>query len=72
MKQLVLCIKSQNEFIDLLILTHVDDDHIGGVLKWFEQDVDAKDLVKKVWFNSGRLIFEYFKQIEIEENFLSE
>lgn len=70
LKQLVLYIKSQNEFIDLLILTHVDDDHIGGVLKWFEQDADAKDLVKKVWFNSGRLIFEHFKQIEIEENLL--
>ena len=70
LKQLIECIRSQNEFIDLLILTHVDDDHIGGILKWFEQDADAKDLVKKVWFNSGRLIFEHFQQQEIEENLL--
>lgn len=70
LKQLIEHIKSQNEFIDLLILTHVDDDHIGGILKWFEQDADAKDLVKRVWFNSGRLIFEHFQQKEIEENLL--
>ncbi|BES62692.1 ComEC/Rec2 family competence protein [Dysgonomonas capnocytophagoides] len=70
LKQLIEHIKNQNEFIDLLILTHVDDDHIGGILNWFEQDENAKDLVKKVWFNSGRLIFEYFQQVEIEENLL--
>lgn len=70
LKQLIEHTKNQNEFIDLLILTHVDDDHIGGILRWFEQDADAKGLVKKVWFNSGRLIFEYFRQKEIEENLL--
>ncbi|MPM69267.1 hypothetical protein SDC9_116211 [bioreactor metagenome] len=70
LKQLIEHIKRQNEFIDLLILTHVDYDHIGGILMWFKQDADAKGLVKKVWFNSGRLIFEYFQQKEIEENLL--
>ena len=70
LKQLIECIRRKNELIDLFILTHVDYDHIGGILKWFEQDADAKDLVKKVWFNSGRLIFEHFQQQEIEENLL--
>jgi beta-lactamase superfamily II metal-dependent hydrolase len=70
LKNLIEQIKTNGEFIDLLILTHVDDDHIGGILKWFEQDAYAKDLVKKVWFNSGRLISEYFQQEEIPENFL--
>jgi glyoxylase-like metal-dependent hydrolase (beta-lactamase superfamily II) len=41
LKQLIEHIKKQNEFIDLLILTHVDDDHIGGILRWFEQDADV-------------------------------
>ncbi|MGI2800892.1 ComEC/Rec2 family competence protein [Photobacterium damselae] len=54
--------------IDLLILTHVDDDHIGGILNWFSKDPEAKNKVNKVWFNSGRLIFEQFNVDEIEEN----
>lgn len=63
-------IRERNEKIDLLVLTHVDDDHIGGILKWFEKDKDAYKLVGKVWFNSGRLISEYFDEKEIEENLL--
>ena len=61
-------IHENNESIDLLILTHVDDDHIGGILNWFEKDPLAKDLVKKVWFNSGRLIFEDKAVAEIISN----
>jgi len=55
--------------IDLLILTHVDNDHIGGILKWFENDLEqARELVKEIWFNSGRLIFKHFDCPEIIEN----
>jgi beta-lactamase superfamily II metal-dependent hydrolase len=57
-------IRSQGQNIDLLILTHIDNDHIGGLLKWFEIDNAAFKLVKNVWFNSGKLIAEYFKEPE--------
>jgi len=76
LKQFIEQIRDRKECIDLLILTHIDDDHIGGILKWFgqviqdENEVLAKDLVKKVWFNSGRLISEYFQQPENEDNSL--
>lgn len=50
--------KNGDEKIDLLILTHVDEDHIGGILRWFERDEKALDLIENVWFNSGRLIKE--------------
>lgn len=70
LKLLVEQIRERDEYIDLLILTHVDDDHIGGVLKWFQQDTEAKNLVKKVWFNSGKLISEYFEKAESTENLL--
>lgn len=53
LKDIIDIIRERDERIDLLILTHVDDDHIGGVLKWFEKDKDAHKLIEKVWFNSG-------------------
>lgn len=52
-------IRSNNEYIDILILTHIDDDHIAGILKWFSDDEDADKLIKEVWFNSGGLIAEW-------------
>lgn len=70
LKETVDKIRRADEKIDLLILTHVDDDHIGGVLKWVEKDKEAHKLIGKVWFNSGRLISEYFNEQEIAENLL--
>jgi beta-lactamase superfamily II metal-dependent hydrolase len=70
LKETVDKIRENDEKIDLLVLTHVDDDHIGGVLKWFEKDKDAHKTIGKVWFNSGRLISEYFDEKEIAENLL--
>ena len=70
LKETVDKIRENNEKIDLLVLTHVDDDHIGGVLKWFEKDKEAYKIIGQVWFNSGRLISEYFDEQEIAENLL--
>jgi hypothetical protein len=71
LKEAVDKIRENKEKIDLLVLTHVDDDHIGGILKWFENDEDAHKLINKVWFNSGRLISEYFNEEENKENLLT-
>lgn len=60
-------IRKRNESIDLLILTHIDNDHICGLLKWFKSDVKAHKLVKKVWFNSGKLIATYLNEPENED-----
>jgi len=42
----------QGKVIDLVILSHVDGDHIGGLLHLFKQDFVNSDFIKKVWFNS--------------------
>ncbi|MBO5615533.1 MAG: hypothetical protein J5932_05345 [Prevotella sp.] len=39
------------EHIDLLIITHVDEDHIGGILSWFNDEVPSSDFVREVWMN---------------------
>jgi beta-lactamase superfamily II metal-dependent hydrolase len=53
-------IKEKNENIDLLVITHIDDDHIGGILSMFEDKDNNKDFIKEVWFNSGGLISSHF------------
>ncbi|MFZ1705323.1 MAG: MBL fold metallo-hydrolase [Saprospiraceae bacterium] len=50
--------------IDLLVVTHIDDDHIGGIKKLFEDTRLDKSRIKKVWFNSGGLLNHYFGENE--------
>lgn len=64
LKKLIEDLRASKHHIDLLILTHIDDDHIGGVLKFFQDDPGASTFVKKVWFNSGKLIAEYLQDPE--------
>jgi len=45
--------------IDLVILTHIDEDHIAGLIELFK-DKDIKPKVKKVWFNSVAKLSELF------------
>jgi beta-lactamase superfamily II metal-dependent hydrolase len=61
-------INELNEKIDLLILTHIDDDHIKGLLNWFEDKDFSKELIGEIWFNSGKLIAEYFQKPENPQN----
>ena len=58
-------IKNNEQKIDLLVMTHFDDDHIGGLLRWLNKDKEAPMLIKKVWFNSGK---DIAKELAIEEN----
>lgn len=48
-------IKEQGEVIDLLIVTHTDSDHIGGLLKLVDEDRFKYDLVKEFWINDGEM-----------------
>lgn len=57
-------IRNNDKFIDLLIITHIDEDHIGGIIKWFNDDENAFKLIKEVWFNSGKGIATFLKEAE--------
>ncbi|PSL16656.1 beta-lactamase superfamily II metal-dependent hydrolase [Marinobacterium halophilum] len=61
-------IKSKGQYVDLAVLTHIDDDHIHGLIKAFETPGYLCELVKSIWFNSSRLITQYFDAPEIPEN----
>lgn len=60
--------KEKNQSIDLAILTHIDDDHIGGMLRAFETPGYLCDMVKNIWFNSSKNITDHFNHIEIPAN----
>ncbi|EGQ7684923.1 TPA: ComEC/Rec2 family competence protein [Vibrio parahaemolyticus] len=46
--------------LDLVVVTHSDDDHIKGILNLLG-DSNLEPLVEKVWFNSERTISEYLE-----------
>lgn len=51
LKNEIISIKNKKQNIDLLIVTHIDDDHIGGIIKFIEDDT-LNGCIKEVWFNS--------------------
>lgn len=50
-------IRKKDKDLDLVVLTHYDGDHIGGILKLLEEEkknikVGQKTIIKEIWFNS--------------------
>ena len=54
-------VKKENQIIDLMVLTHYDNDHINGFLALLENSIIDSSSVKKVWMNYGT---ELSKQAE--------
>jgi len=57
-KEKLLEIKKENQCIDLLVVTHIDEDHIAGAIEFFKENGNANNPkiieVKEVWYNSYR------------------
>lgn len=54
-------IEEKKQNIDLMFITHVDEDHIGGIISFFEDECINKSIVKKVVFNSAKSISNFLK-----------
>lgn len=61
LKKELLDIKGKGQFIDLLIVTHIDNDHIGGISSLFKDNSMDKSFIKKVWFNSQEALSRELK-----------
>ena len=56
-------ISARREALDLVVTSHIDFDHITGILDLaieMEEEQLKRGIVKQWWFNSGRLIAQYF------------
>lgn len=74
LRQRLIELAKNGEKIDLLIITHIDEDHIGGAIQFFEENGSANNPniipVKEVWHNSYRhLQFakEKVREISLQE-----
>lgn len=68
LKTLIENLEAKNENLDLVILTHIDDDHIDGFLKWFGKDKKAITYIKEIYFNSGRTIKKYLNNTDFNHD----
>lgn len=54
-RQELIKLKESNQKIDLLIISHVDEDHIGGAIKFLEENQNNKIIeISEIWHNSYR------------------
>ena len=59
-KPVLTALQQQQEKLDLMVVTHIDQDHIGGILAFMRDKRMPRDMVYQVWFNSGRLLSAHF------------
>ena len=66
-KELINVIEKKNENIDLLIFTHIDEDHIGGAREVLgNKEIDC-NCIKKIWINTPTAICNNFNLKENQD-----
>ena len=64
----------RHEQIDLLILSHIDSDHIGGLLRLVNEIHSNRlpeRLIMHCWFNSARVLSNYFEDVKLIDKEIS-
>ena len=72
-RQELIELKEAEQKIDLLIISHIDEDHIGGAIKFLEENKNNEIIeISEIWHNSYKhLQFEKAKVLEVKEDTLS-
>lgn len=67
--------RSINSALDLWILTHIDSDHISGILHLLQDESINGEVIRRIWFNYGKNIddtLQVFPRIELRVADISE
>lgn len=51
-------LKMHGKDLKLVILTHIDSDHIEGILKIFSKNTFDFTIINSIWFNYGRKLYD--------------
>lgn len=62
-------IAAQAGVIDLIVVTHIDGDHISGIIKFLEED-ELPIEVKSIWYNGYRHVQSIVKVSDVPETFV--
>lgn len=64
-------LREKNKSVNLAVITHIDSDHIGGIVKYLSEIKNDKvtDIIEGYWFNSSRIISD---ELEIKNNLKNE
>lgn len=72
LRDFINAIKKNDEVIELLILTHFDNDHIDGFIKILEDNSIDSSVIRKIWFNYGPELSKYLDTQKQLQLFVSE
>ena len=61
-------IAAHDGVLDLVVVTHIDCDHISGVIKLLEEEVSPIK-IQSIWYNGYRHVQPITKEIKVEETF---
>ena len=64
-------LEEKGQLIDLLILTHIDEDHIMGLIRLFRDAKIDKSIFKEIWFNSKEVVSSYFCDKSQKDQYLT-
>ncbi len=64
-------INAQGGVIDLLVVTHIDSDHISGIIKLLEEEILPVH-IESIWYNGYRHVQSIAKVFGKEETFVHE